>query len=70
MSDCINLQLYSEFIRTNLKGLFEILVLPLIQITQEDVDEYEGQPETYIKNDLEESDAEDTKKRNCMKFVQ
>jgi len=48
---------------------FELLVLPFISITQEDVDEYECEPETYIKNDLEESDA-DTRRRNCMKFVQ
>ena len=69
MGDCINLPNYSDFIRLNLKGLFELLVLHLISITQEDVDEYECEPETYIKNDLEESDA-DTRRRNCMKFVQ
>jgi len=69
MGDCINLPNLSEFICKHLKLIFALLVLPFISITQEDVDEYECEPETYIKNDLEESDA-DTRRRNCMKFVQ
>ena len=31
-------------------------------------EEYEYEPHQYIKNDLEESDAE-TRRRHCMKFV-
>lgn len=33
------------------------------------MDEYEDEPQMYIKNDLEESDSE-TRRRQCMKFVQ
>ena len=44
-------------------------MLPNISITKEDEDEYEDEPQTYIKNDLEESDLE-TRRRQCMKFVQ
>jgi len=49
--------------------LFNVLVLPNISITEEDIDEYEDDPQAYIKNDLEESDQE-TRRRQCMKFVQ
>ena len=37
-------------------------------MTEQDLEEYEFEPATYIKNDLEESDAE-TRRRHCMKFV-
>ena len=46
-----------------------MLVLPFISITQEDIDEFEDEPQAYIKNDLEESDV-DSRRRQCMKFVQ
>ena len=49
--------------------LFQLIIIPNISITEEDVEEYEFEPETYIKNDLEESDT-DTRRRQCMKFVQ
>ncbi len=49
--------------------LFQILIIPNISITGDDIDEYNGEPETYIKNDLEESDT-DSRRRICMKFVQ
>ena len=45
-----------------------MLVLPNIAITEQDLEDYEFEPQTYIKNDLEESDAE-TRRRHCMKFV-
>lgn len=48
--------------------LFEVLVLPNIAVTDQDLDEYECEPQLYIKSDLEESDAE-TRRRHCMKFV-
>ena len=60
---------YTEFLKHNLSTIFKVLVLPNIAITQEDIDEFEDEPETYIKNDLEESDQE-TRRRYCMKFVQ
>lgn len=49
--------------------LFQLIILPNISITEDDVDEYNDEPETYIRNDLEESDT-DTRRRQCMKFVQ
>lgn len=33
-----------------------------------DVDEFETEPDTFIKNDLEESDQE-SRRRNCMTLV-
>ena len=49
--------------------IFRTIILPNISITQDDKDEYEDEPEMYIKNDLEESDTE-TRRRQCMKFLQ
>ena len=57
-----------EFMKMNLMKIFDILVLPNIAITEEDADEYEDDPDAYIRNDLEESDVE-TRRRHCMKFV-
>ena len=45
------------------------MVIPNISLTQQDIDDYEDEPHTYLKNDLEESDTE-TRRRQCMKFVQ
>ena len=45
-----------------------MLVLPNIAVTEQDLEDYECEPQVYIKNDLEESDAE-TRRRHCMKFV-
>jgi hypothetical protein len=69
MGDCVSLPNYSDFIRTNLQSFFQLLVLPFISITQQDIDEYEDEPETYIKNDLEESES-DTRRKHCMKLLQ
>lgn len=55
--------------KQNLQSIFTSLILPNIAMTQQDHDEYEDEPEVYIKNDLEESDTE-TRRRQCMKFVQ
>ena len=46
-----------------------MLIVPNISVTEQDAEEYEFEPAQYIKNDLEESDAE-TRRRHCMKFVQ
>lgn len=43
-------------------------MLPNISLNEQDMEEYEFEAAQYIKNDLEESDAE-TRKRVCMKFV-
>jgi exportin-2 (importin alpha re-exporter) len=69
IGECTNIGSYSEFIKQNLALLFSVVVLPNISLTQEDVDEFEDDPQQYIKNDLEESDQE-TRRRHCMKFVQ
>ena len=53
----------------NLMKIFDILILPNISITPDDKDEFEDDPDAYIRNDLEESDTE-TRRRHCMKFVQ
>jgi len=58
-----------EFFKSNMMPLFSLIVIPNIALTEQDIEEYEDEPETFIKNDLEESDQE-TKKRQCMKFVQ
>lgn len=48
--------------------IFDILILPNVSITKEDLDEYDDDPDAYIRNDLEESDV-DTRRRYCMKFM-
>lgn len=57
------------FFKANMLQLFQLLIVPNISITEDDLEEYEYEPETYVKNDLEESDSE-TRRRQCMKFVQ
>lgn len=59
---------YKEFLRQNLQTVLEILVLPWIAITPTDIDEFEDDPSSYIRNDLEESDTE-TRRRHCTKFL-
>ena len=60
---------FHEFFRANMLPLFNLIIVPNIAITNDDIDEYSDEPETYIRNDLEESDSE-TRRRQCMKFVQ
>ena len=69
MGEITNNPQKQEFIKNNLMKIFDILILPNIAITAEDQDEYEDDPDAYIRNDLEESDVE-TRRRHCMKFVQ
>jgi hypothetical protein len=59
----------AAFFKTNMLSLFSLLVVPNISINEDDVEEYECEPEAYVRNDLEESDSE-TRRRLCMKFVQ
>jgi hypothetical protein len=47
-----------EFFKTNMISLFGLIVVPNISITDDDLEEYEMEPESYIRNDLEESDTE------------
>ena len=56
IGECTNIGNYSDFIKQNLALLFQVVILPNISLTQEDVDEFEDDPQQYIKNDLEESD--------------
>lgn len=69
LGDMINNPGKVEFMKSNLTKIFDALILPNIAITSDDHDEYEEDPQGYIKNDLEESDVE-TRRRNCLKFVQ
>jgi len=59
----------SDFFKGNMMTLFSLLVLPNISLTADDMEEYEYEPESFVRNDLEESDTE-TRRRQCMKFVQ
>ena len=59
----------TEFFKANMLQLFTLLIVPNISITDDDLEEYDMEPESYVKNDLEESDTE-TRRRQCMKFVQ
>jgi hypothetical protein len=68
LGDCASIPQYQDYIKQNLQHVFTILILPNISITQDDLDEYQEEPQQYIKNDLEESDTE-TRRRQCMKFV-
>ena len=68
IGDSAGIAKYKDFIGQNLEPLFQVLVLPNISITEQDLEDYECEPAQYIKNDLEESDAE-TRRRICMKFV-
>jgi len=43
--------------------------MPNISITEEDVEEFEDNPESYIKNDLEDADIE-SRRKHCMRFLQ
>ena len=69
LGEAAGLPNYRDFIKGNLAHLFQVLVIPNISLTQQDIDEYEDEPQQFLKNDLEESDAE-TRRRQCMKFVQ
>jgi exportin-2 (importin alpha re-exporter) len=69
MGEITQLASKQDFIKMNLMKIFDILILPNISITADDKDEFEDDPDAYIRNDLEESDIE-TRRRHCMKFVQ
>jgi len=43
-SECVAMPNYSEFIKTNLQSIFEIIILPNISITTDDVDLFEDEP--------------------------
>jgi hypothetical protein len=47
-----------EFFKGSMLQLFTLLIVPNISITEDDLEEYEMEPESYVKNDLEESDTE------------
>jgi exportin-2 (importin alpha re-exporter) len=69
MGEMANSPSKNEFFKMNLMKIFDILILPNISITPEDMEEYDDDPDAYIRNDLEESDTE-TRRRHCMRFVQ
>lgn len=69
LSEMAGYQELAPFFKTNMLSLFSLLIVPNISITEDDLEEYEFEPESYVRNDLEESDTE-TRRRQCMKFVQ
>jgi hypothetical protein len=69
LSEMSNYPDLSEFFKQNMLNIFTLIIVPNISITEDDLEEYEFEPDTYVKNDLEESDTE-TRRRQCMKFVQ
>jgi len=68
LSEMSSFQNLHPFFKANMLQLFTLLIVPNISITADDFEEYEYEPETYVRNDLEESDSE-TRRRQCMKFV-
>jgi 3-isopropylmalate dehydratase small subunit len=44
--------------KSNMMNLFLLIIVPNISLTEDDLEEYEMEPEAYIRNDLEESDTE------------
>lgn len=69
LGEMANQKSKEDFYKMNLIKIFDTLILPNISITADDMDEYEDDPDAYIRNDLEESDVE-TRRRYCMKLVQ
>ena len=63
-----NMALLADFFKANMLPIFHNIVIPNITLTEDDIDEYNDEPEKYIQNDLEESDTE-SRRRECMKFV-
>jgi Cse1 len=47
-----------DFFKTNMMSLFSLLIVPNISLTHDDMEEYEYEPESFVRNDLEESDTE------------
>ena len=68
LGDILHSPKQSLFLKNNLMKIFDCLVMPNIAITEYDKEEYEEDPDAYIRNDLEEADTE-TRRRKCMRFV-
>ena len=63
---------YNELVRSifteKMQIFFEKLIYPNIVITENDLEQFETAPDTYISNDLEEADTE-TRRRNCINLI-
>lgn len=57
-----------NIIQGNLTYLFSEFLVHHMTFTQDDLDEFEGDEEAFIKMDLEENDKE-TRRRNCFNLV-
>jgi hypothetical protein len=57
-----------QFVETNLQTLFSNVIVPDIGVTDEEIEEFETEPDTYLGNDLEEADLQ-TRRRNALKFL-
>ena len=58
LSEMSNYPDSAEFFKSNMLNLFQLIIVPNISITDDDLEEYEFEPDSYVRNDLEESDAE------------
>jgi hypothetical protein len=68
----MNTVVYHEQVRSifmeKMQIFFEKLIYPNIVVTENDLEQFETSPDTYISNDLEEADTE-TRRRNCINLI-
>jgi exportin-2 (importin alpha re-exporter) len=58
----VNVPDLAHVFKTHMEYLFKNLLIPNIMVEEEDIEEFEDEPENYIKQDLEESDIETSMK--------
>ena len=69
LNEVAGISTFTDYFQRNMLQIFTSIIIPNISITEDDLEEYEFEPEKFIQNDLKESDTE-SRKRECMKFVQ
>ena len=69
LNEVAGISTFADYFQSNMLQIFTSIIIPNISITEDDLEEYEFEPEKFIQNDLKESDTE-SRKRECMKFVQ
>lgn len=65
---CLSHKECKEYIGQNLIFLFSEFLVHHMTFTEDDLEEFEGNEEGFIKMDLEENDKE-TRRRNCFELV-
>ena len=68
LNEMASLKQIEQYFQSQLLNIFNALIIPNITLAEDDIEEYNDEPEKYIMNDLEESDSE-SRRRECMKFV-